>query len=391
MYYPRFIKVIIHYFLIKDKTLSWRNRIGMHTSKDDYLINTLRFVSRKEASQIYGVVLPECLTSPEMKETKAYKTYLSHATGAVPPKIARKLKKASPTKKDNDLVHVDKEPVTKGKRVKRLVKKSSTKPITCIVIRQPLVETKSKGKEKEKVDVAHGKGIELLSKVAWTEKAQLKEVRKKSLRDFHKTHPSGSGTGVKKPPSVEKITPTVTSEGTSDKPGVPDVTEDDSTKSESNGQENESEEQESDSKQDEESDDDNQEEEDVDQENESEDDEMIEKPTQTGKEVVQGEGADVEMNEAQQGNAYLVTTQEQVVDDAHVTITTVTKKTEVLVTSSSCSSDLASKFLNFSDIPQTDAEIVSPLDAHVHHEVLRTQAPTLLTIPVSVITESSHV
>ncbi|GJZ50034.1 hypothetical protein Tco_0604224 [Tanacetum coccineum] len=81
MYYPRFTKVIIHQFLIQDKTLSWRNKIGMHTSKDDCLINTLRFVSRKEASQIYGAVLPECLTSLEMKESKAYKTYLGYATG----------------------------------------------------------------------------------------------------------------------------------------------------------------------------------------------------------------------------------------------------------------------------------------------------------------------
>ncbi|GJZ16243.1 hypothetical protein Tco_0551920 [Tanacetum coccineum] len=97
------------------------------------------------------------------------------------------------------------------------------------------------------------------------------------------------------------------------------------------------------------------------------------------------------MNEAQQGNENLETTQEQVVDDAHVTITIVTKKTEVPVTSSSRSSDLASKFPNFSDIPHTDAEIVSPLDVHVHHEVPRTQSPTLLTIPVSVITESSPV
>nr|GEX36642.1 hypothetical protein [Tanacetum cinerariifolium] len=41
MYYPRFTKVIIHYFLIQDKTLLWRNKIRMHASKDDYLINTL--------------------------------------------------------------------------------------------------------------------------------------------------------------------------------------------------------------------------------------------------------------------------------------------------------------------------------------------------------------
>ncbi|GKG51690.1 hypothetical protein Tco_0544328, partial [Tanacetum coccineum] len=87
--------------------------------------------------------------------------------------------------------------------------------------------------EKEKVDVSHGKGIELLSEVALSEKAQLKEVRKKSLRNFHKTHPSGSGTVAEKPPSVKNITPIVTSEGTGDKPRVPDVTGDDSTKSES--------------------------------------------------------------------------------------------------------------------------------------------------------------
>ncbi|GKG52212.1 hypothetical protein Tco_0547087, partial [Tanacetum coccineum] len=103
-----------------------------------------------------------------------------------------------------------------------------------------------------------------------------------SLRDFHKTHASGSGTVAKKPPSVEKITHTVTSEETGDKPGVLDVTllrvnlslggndEDDSNNeqeesNEGNGHENESKEQEYDSEQDEESDDDNQEEEEVDQ------------------------------------------------------------------------------------------------------------------------------
>ncbi|GJZ07619.1 hypothetical protein Tco_0541412 [Tanacetum coccineum] len=366
-----------------------------------------------------------------MKESKAYKTYLSYATGAVPPKVARKFKKASPTKKDSVPVQADEEPVQKGKRVKRAAKKPSTTPATGIVIREPITEPKSKRKEKEKVDVAHGKGIELLSDVALTEEAQIKEVKKKSLRDFHKTHPSGSGTVAEDPPRVAKITPTVTSEGTGDKPGVPDVTNDDSSESESESwgndeddsnneqessdesskQENESEEQESDSEQDEESEDDNQEEEEFDHENESEDDEMksdeeqgmddttnqfdddtdarLEEPTETATGIVQG--TDTEMTEAQQGNENLETTQEQVVEDAHVTISTVTKKTEVLVTNSSHSSDLASIFLNFSDIPQTDAEIVSLLDIHVYHEVPITPAPTLLTILVLVIPESSSV
>nr|GEZ04665.1 hypothetical protein [Tanacetum cinerariifolium] len=190
MYYPRFIKVIIHHFLIQDKTLSQRNKFGMHASKDDYLINTLRFVSRREASQKYGAVLPECLTSPQMKESKAYKTYLGYATGIVPPKVARKFKKASPSKKDNVPVPADEEPVQKGKRVKRSAKKSSTTPTVGIVIREPPVETQSK--RKEKVDVSRGKGINMLSEVALSEEAQMKEVRKKSLRDFHKSYPSGN-------------------------------------------------------------------------------------------------------------------------------------------------------------------------------------------------------
>ncbi|GJY66457.1 retrovirus-related pol polyprotein from transposon TNT 1-94 [Tanacetum coccineum] len=74
--------------ILSDKTISWRNKIGMHTSKDDYLINTLRFVSAKEESQIYGAQLPKSITNHEMREIKAYKTYLGYATGATPPKKA---------------------------------------------------------------------------------------------------------------------------------------------------------------------------------------------------------------------------------------------------------------------------------------------------------------
>nr|GFC96022.1 hypothetical protein [Tanacetum cinerariifolium] len=143
----------------------------------------------------------------------------------------RKFKKTSPYKKESDLVPVDEEPVIKGKQVKRSIKKSSTKPTTGIIIRELHVETTSK--RKEKVDVTRGKGIELLSEEALTEEAQMKELRKKSLRDFYKTHPSGSGTVAEKPPRVDKITPTITSKRTGDKLEVPDVTEDDSTESES--------------------------------------------------------------------------------------------------------------------------------------------------------------
>nr|GEW26979.1 hypothetical protein [Tanacetum cinerariifolium] len=169
--------------ILWDKTVSWSNKIGMHTSKDDYLINTLRFVSAKEATQIYGAILPESLTSPEMKETTAYKTYLGG-----------------------------------------------------VVIREtPKMQL---SKKKEKITVEKHKWIDMLSKVALTKEAQFKEVRKKSLMDFHKTQPSGSGTASKTTPSAAKIEPSVTNKGTGVKPrvgvkpGVPDVTEKESSKTE---------------------------------------------------------------------------------------------------------------------------------------------------------------
>ncbi|GJS23174.1 retrovirus-related pol polyprotein from transposon TNT 1-94 [Tanacetum coccineum] len=158
-------------------------------------------------------------------------------------------------------VYKKQEKMCSASQVKRASKKSSTTPAAGIIIREPTTETKSKRKEKEKVDVAHGKGIEFLSDVALTEEAQIKEVKKKSLRDFHKTHPSGSGTVTEDPPRVAMITPTITSKGTDD------INNEQESSDESSKQENESEEQKSDSKQDEESDDDDQEEEEFDQEN----------------------------------------------------------------------------------------------------------------------------
>nr|GEU72143.1 hypothetical protein [Tanacetum cinerariifolium] len=289
----------------------------MHTSKDDYLINTLRFVSAKESTQIYGKLLPITLTSPEIKESKAY------ASGAVPPKIARKFKKASPSKKDSSLVPVDDEPTKRGKRVKRSIKKSTTTLSTCIIIREAPVETRSK--RIKKVDVAHGKGIDLLSEVALTEEAQMKEVRKKSLRDFHKTHPNGSGTVAKKPPRVDKIPPTITSEGTGDKPGVLDDTDGSESDSEFDQQEYKEEVKDDDKEEynivhtmsnsnDEE---DANLESNNDDKSEGDEDRGMDDMTNQFSDDVQNKEADVEMTDAQQEKGSLDITQEQVVEDAH--------------------------------------------------------------------------
>nr|GEV98984.1 hypothetical protein [Tanacetum cinerariifolium] len=100
--------------------------------------------------------------------------------------------------KRNKIVSPEK-PTRKSKRVKIPAKKSTNAPTACAIIRDTSVMSVSKKKEKVT-----------------------------SLRDFHKTHPSGSGIVT----SVAKIKLSVINEGTYTKPGVPDVTEEESTESE---------------------------------------------------------------------------------------------------------------------------------------------------------------
>nr|GEW56103.1 hypothetical protein [Tanacetum cinerariifolium] len=257
-----------------------RNKIGMHASRDDYLINTLRFVSAKEETQIYGAILPESLTSHEMKETQAYKTYLVSTE----------------------------EPIGKSKRVKRLAKKSIEAPARGVVIREthemPLT------KQKEKVDVTRGKGIE-------------------------------SSTVTKTAPNVAKIKPSITSEGTGVKPGVHDVVEEESSKSKaeswrndedySNNEnksdsEHETDESDLDSESDhEENKEDKDDEEEVKDEfvetlsNDSDDEDEImitdKDKVDTNKGFVQEEGTDTVMTNVQQGNENLEIL--QVIEDVH--------------------------------------------------------------------------
>ncbi|GKA41570.1 hypothetical protein Tco_0734230 [Tanacetum coccineum] len=141
----------------------------MHTSKDDYLINTLRFVSAKETTQIYGVVLPESLTNLEMKETKAYKTYLGFATGATPPKKAQKFKKSASPQLSSVLVSPE-EPTRKSRSKGDLQEVSKAPARGCLGFIRDTPEMPL-SKKKEKVYVARGKGIELLSNVALTKEA----------------------------------------------------------------------------------------------------------------------------------------------------------------------------------------------------------------------------
>nr|GEX23735.1 hypothetical protein [Tanacetum cinerariifolium]GEX25978.1 hypothetical protein [Tanacetum cinerariifolium] len=101
-----------------------------------------------------------------MLESKAYKEYYAFATGAVPPKAKTTYKKK------------DKEPVTSKTAYESVSKGPRLK--TQAKMKQPLKKTKAKG-------------LTMLIKVALSEADQMKLATKKSKKDYHISHASGSG------------------------------------------------------------------------------------------------------------------------------------------------------------------------------------------------------
>ncbi|GJV83008.1 hypothetical protein Tco_1522906 [Tanacetum coccineum] len=94
MSYPRFIKIIIDYFMSKDQSISRRNKMFWYTARDDNLFTSMRCISRHENTQVYGTILPKELTNQAMLESKAYKTYYTFASGEKTPKPKYVRKKA---------------------------------------------------------------------------------------------------------------------------------------------------------------------------------------------------------------------------------------------------------------------------------------------------------
>nr|GEZ96802.1 hypothetical protein [Tanacetum cinerariifolium] len=101
MYYPRFTKVIIDYFMTRKPSISRRNRINWHYVRDDVLFSTIKVVSRHQTTQQYGAILPIELTTDEIKNSKVYKEYYACAMREAAPKpkaSARKKKGKQPAR-----------------------------------------------------------------------------------------------------------------------------------------------------------------------------------------------------------------------------------------------------------------------------------------------------
>ncbi|GJT26621.1 hypothetical protein Tco_0906896 [Tanacetum coccineum] len=184
MPYPRFTKIIINHFISQNKLISMRNKINLHITRDDRLLSILKYVSKTKEHQVYGVLIPKEMLNEDILNSTAYKTYYAYASVAKEPKKARKFKKpASPKLK---IVTVSpKEPTKKPGKDKKdvtLTKNTTTKP-------KPT-------KKKTPVKADRGKGLNVLSELAISEATQLKEVTKRSNKDFYISHASGSGDGT---------------------------------------------------------------------------------------------------------------------------------------------------------------------------------------------------
>ncbi|GKF50583.1 hypothetical protein Tco_0147050, partial [Tanacetum coccineum] len=98
------------------------------------------------------------------------------------------------------------------------------------LLKEKRIKTSAKGDKATKIkqSATKSKGLAVLSEVALSEADQMKLATKRSKKEFHSSHVSGSGDGVdiqSKVPDEQQHTVSGTNEGAGDKPEVPDVPE----------------------------------------------------------------------------------------------------------------------------------------------------------------------
>ncbi|GJU17017.1 retrovirus-related pol polyprotein from transposon TNT 1-94 [Tanacetum coccineum] len=66
MYYPRFTKLIVNFFMSKDPSIPRRNKINWHYARDDSMFTIINVISRHEDTQLYSAILPKELTNEDI-------------------------------------------------------------------------------------------------------------------------------------------------------------------------------------------------------------------------------------------------------------------------------------------------------------------------------------
>ncbi|GJV76039.1 hypothetical protein Tco_1507623 [Tanacetum coccineum] len=373
IYYPRFTKVIVDYFMAKDQSILRRNKMFWHTARDDPMFTIIRVISKHQDTQIYGAILPQHLTNQSMLESEAYKTYHAYATGEKIPKPKYVKNKADP---ESSLKKKSVQ-ASEGKRLKTSAK--VTKP----------------AKKKQPATTSKAKGLNVLSEVALSEAEQMK------LGCLGADKGTGVKLGVPDVPTYDSKDEQI-SWKSSDEDDDDEVNESEDDDQNDDNADNEDDDDQNDDNADNEDDDDqnddNADNEDDDDQNDDNadnkeeewsDDEAYDKENQGVN--VEGEELDEEeINEEEEANelyrdlnvnleerdiemmdALLANVQTtQVIEDTHVIITAVTP--EVQQQSSFISSGFISNMLN----PNPDTGIDSILN-------LNTELTSLVDVPIS--------
>ncbi|GKB22971.1 hypothetical protein Tco_0862372 [Tanacetum coccineum] len=348
MLYPRFTKIIIHHFLKKDKSISMRNRMFMHTARDDSLLRTMRIVSRHEDTKIYGAIIPKEMTNQGMLDFVAYKTYYAIALGAEP------LKSKKPKTKSESAISSEETPSKKKPTKAKKYAPSNKKPTS---------KTKPT-KKKASVEADRGKGDGTYFESGVPDEKQ------------HKTSGADEGTGTKpRVPDAPKYLPESKNESWRDSDDdernddnsdvVTKDDDEDDVESDANDDKEASDSEKTESDEDENLNlnPNNEEEEDDDvrtldsfefndddkEYDELYKDENVRLKVAEHKEVEKG---DAEITDTTRESASHEKSYEQVIEDAHVTLTS-SHKTKGLKQSSSVSSDFASKFLTWITLHQS--------------------------------------
>ncbi|GJT14436.1 hypothetical protein Tco_0861478 [Tanacetum coccineum] len=317
----------------------------MHTALDDNLLGTMRFISRHEDSQVYGAIFPKSITYQAMLDSVAYKTYYAITSGAKPLKLKKPKTKSDSTISSEETP--SKKKPTKAKNDVPSKKKPASKPKLT--------------KNKAPVKADRGNVLNVLSEVALSEAAQLKEAKKGSKKDFHISQASGSGDGT----DFESGVPDEQHRKTS---GADEGTEEDGDDSDGNDDDDDN---------DGDDDDNDGNDDDSDQERTESDRDEIPNLNQFNEELYKDVNVnlrkeDVEMTDVDQGgaNQHNVSQEsgfEHEEEDANVTLTNVhdTQKTEGPMQSSSVSSNFTDKLLNFKNVYPADNEIASLMDTTI--------------------------
>nr|GEV59925.1 reverse transcriptase domain-containing protein [Tanacetum cinerariifolium] len=225
-------------------------------------------------------------------------------------------------------------------------------------------------KKKQPVNKTKAKGLAVLFEVALTEAEQPKLATKRSKKDFHISHASGSDEGTGTIPRVPNVS---IYDSESDKESWGDNDEKDNDKDDF---ENDADINDDDSDDNDESDDERTE---SDSENMDE-----EKDVKVTKELYKDLNVnlgnkdanltDADQSGANQQNASQQSGFDQEEEDAHVTLIPVldTQKTEGPTQSFFVSSDFTSKLLNLDNPSLSDTMIASLMDTIVHHEITST-------------------